>query len=102
MRTPRWYSFALRVVSLQVVLDARAFPPTESQLADLLAETPVLVVLGGEDGTKENTQMQRTPLSALRLSCWIVRLEETPTLSALLTIACSANVLCCRSYMELS
>ena len=41
------------VVSLQVVLDARAFPPTESQLADLLAETPVLVVLGGEDGTKE-------------------------------------------------
>lgn len=100
MRTPRWYSFALRVVSLQVVLDARAFPPTESQLADLLAETPVLVVLGGEDGTKSNTQIQRTLLSALHLSCWIVRLEET--LSALLTIACSANVLCCRSYMELS
>ena len=89
MRTPRWYSFALRVVSPQVVLDARAFPPTESQLADLLAETPVLVVLGGEDGTNENTHIQRTPLSALHLSCWIVRLEET--LSALLTIACSAN-----------
>jgi hypothetical protein len=35
---------------LQVVMDARAFPPTEAQLKDLLADTPVLVVLGGEDG----------------------------------------------------
>ena len=34
----------------QVLIDARAFPPTASQLSELLADTPVLVVFGGEDG----------------------------------------------------
>ena len=34
---------------LQVLIDAQAFPPTESQLAELLANTPVLCVFGGED-----------------------------------------------------
>ena len=35
---------------LQVVMDARAFPPSADQLAELLADTPVLMVFGGEDG----------------------------------------------------
>ena len=37
-----------------MLIDARAFPPTESQLAELLADTPVLVVFGGEDGETES------------------------------------------------
>ena len=31
-------------------MDARAFPPSADQLAELLADTPVLMVFGGEDG----------------------------------------------------
>ena len=51
---------------LQVLIDAQAFPPTESQLAELLANTPVLCVFGGED----SECLLRLSGAVLVLSTW--------------------------------